>query len=372
MTATGRAAGARAARATARRAGLAALRHAVRGASASSRTSVRALGVLMETEVWPNLLAAARGHGVPVVLANARLSERSARGYARVAGADARRVRAPRRRRRADRATTPRGCARSARATSRVTGNLKFDIGGRRPTSRHAASALRAPLGDAPGAASRRRRATARRRCCSTRSRAKPLPPRHADWSSCRAIRSASTRSPSCCARAACRFARRSDDAPVPGRRRVLLGDSMGEMLAYYAAADVAFVGGSLLPLGGQNLIEPIALGRADDRRAAHVQLRRGRATQAIDGRRRAARRRRRRARSTRPARCCATRGARCAHARALDAHRRCSGATRGVAPRLARRGRAAAHCAAYAVSAAQPPVDRPRGPPRSARRRRP
>ena len=40
-----------------------------------------------------------------------------------------------------------------------------------------------------------------------------------------------------------------------------MLGDSLGEMAGYYAAADVAFVGGSLLPLGGQNLIEPIAVG---------------------------------------------------------------------------------------------------------------
>ena len=40
-----------------------------------------------------------------------------------------------------------------------------------------------------------------------------------------------------------------------------MLGDSLGEMLAYCAAADVAFVGGSLLPLGGQNLLEPIAVG---------------------------------------------------------------------------------------------------------------
>ena len=43
---------------------------------------------------------------------------------------------------------------------------------------------------------------------------------------------------------------------------QVLLGDSMGEMFAYYAACDCAFVGGSLLPLGGQNLIEPAALGK--------------------------------------------------------------------------------------------------------------
>jgi len=56
-------------------------------------------------------------------------------------------------------------------------------------------------------------------------------------------------------------FVRRSENAFVPADVGVVLGDSMGEMSAYYAATDVAFVGGSLLPLGGQNLIEPIALG---------------------------------------------------------------------------------------------------------------
>ena len=47
----------------------------------------------------------------------------------------------------------------------------------------------------------------------------------------------------------------------MPPDTAFVLGDSLGELLAYYAAADVAFVGGSLLPLGGQNLIEPIAAG---------------------------------------------------------------------------------------------------------------
>src|SRR6202171_3403691 len=56
-------------------------------------------------------------------------------------------------------------------------------------------------------------------------------------------------------------FVRRSENRSVPADVGVVLGDSMGEMSAYYAATDVAFVGGSLLPLGGQNLIEPIALG---------------------------------------------------------------------------------------------------------------
>jgi 3-deoxy-D-manno-octulosonic-acid transferase len=55
---------------------------------------------------------------------------------------------------------------------------------------------------------------------------------------------------------------RRSLGQPVPAAARYVVGDSMGEMLAYYAAADVVFVGGSLKPYGGQNLIEPCAVGK--------------------------------------------------------------------------------------------------------------
>jgi 3-deoxy-D-manno-octulosonic-acid transferase len=59
-------------------------------------------------------------------------------------------------------------------------------------------------------------------------------------------------------------FARRSTlgETKLPATLQVLLGDSMGEMFSYYAACDVAFIGGSLLPLGGQNLIEACALGK--------------------------------------------------------------------------------------------------------------
>jgi 3-deoxy-D-manno-octulosonic-acid transferase len=57
------------------------------------------------------------------------------------------------------------------------------------------------------------------------------------------------------------RHVRRSANVAVDAETRVVLGDSIGEMFAYYIASDVAFVGGSLLPLGGQNLIEPIAAG---------------------------------------------------------------------------------------------------------------
>ncbi len=56
-------------------------------------------------------------------------------------------------------------------------------------------------------------------------------------------------------------FQRRSDNAIIAPTTQVVLGDSMGEMFAYFAASDVAFIGGSLLPLGGQNLIEACAVG---------------------------------------------------------------------------------------------------------------
>lgn len=55
---------------------------------------------------------------------------------------------------------------------------------------------------------------------------------------------------------------RRSENSPIHSSTQVVLGDSMGEMFAYYAACDVAFIGGSLLSFGGQNLIEACAVGK--------------------------------------------------------------------------------------------------------------
>jgi 3-deoxy-D-manno-octulosonic-acid transferase len=62
-------------------------------------------------------------------------------------------------------------------------------------------------------------------------------------------------------AQAGVRFARRSESAAAASDCEVLLLDSLGELLEFYAAADVAFVGGSLVPVGGHNLLEPAALG---------------------------------------------------------------------------------------------------------------
>ena len=56
-------------------------------------------------------------------------------------------------------------------------------------------------------------------------------------------------------------FVARSEGGPVAASAAVLLGDTLGELLALYAAGDAAFVGGSLVPVGGHNLLEPAALG---------------------------------------------------------------------------------------------------------------
>lgn len=224
--------------------------------------------ILMETEVWPNLIAAC-GERIPVALVNARLSERSlrrgqrfgklmtdaGRGIALVAAqteADAARLR-----------------SFGARAVE-VTGSIKFDV-----VVPEAALETGAWL---------RARIGARQvlLCASTRDGEEAL---ILDaWQRAMAANMWANGAPPLLAivpRHPQRFdeveamvkarglslQRRSsmggDMADAEGLKAdILLGDSMGEMFAYYAACDVAFVGGSLLPLGGQNLIEPCALGK--------------------------------------------------------------------------------------------------------------
>lgn len=217
------------------------------------------LGLVMETEVWPNLLAASKRTGTPVFLVNARLSERSAARYARARGfardvmgrfagiaaqtdADARRLE-----------------ALGAKSVA-VTGNLKFDV----PLPeglRARADQLRAWAG--PGRfvwvmGSTREGEEALLVEALTKAVLPPevlvvIVPRHPQrFDEVAAL----------IERVAGPAPRRSDGGIVPATARFALGDSMGEMMAYYSAAGVAFVGGSLLPFGGQNLIEACATGR--------------------------------------------------------------------------------------------------------------
>jgi 3-deoxy-D-manno-octulosonic-acid transferase len=214
------------------------------------------LGVLMETELWPNLVRASRQAGVPLLLANARLSEKSARGYARI-GALARSALGDLA---AVGAQTEADAARLAALGARsveVTGNLKFDIAPDPAMVEHARE-LRALSGDRPVflAASTREGEEALLADALDRT---TLPhaltvivPRHpARFDEVAAMLRDRRRV----------FVRRSERRAVPPDCDVLLGDTMGEMTAYYAAADVAFIGGSLLPYGAQNLIEACAVG---------------------------------------------------------------------------------------------------------------
>ncbi len=209
------------------------------------------LGILMETEVWPNLLAACAADGVPVLLANARMSEKSCEGYARWRG-----VMQP------AFASLAAVCAQSAADAKRlqflgagnveVTGNLKFD-------------ATLDPVQLAAGRAWRQKLGRPVILLASTRDGEEKLlleafPPGENEDG--KPLILVVPRHPQRFDEVAALAQARRTHVDVPGADvRVYLGDTMGEMAFYYAACDVAVIGGSFQPLGGQNLIEALAAG---------------------------------------------------------------------------------------------------------------
>ena len=216
-------------------------------------------GLLVETELWPNLTAAVARTDVPLLLINARLSERSAQGYRRVALLSRPLLRAI-----AGIAAQSEADAGRLRDLGAqhvvVTGNLKFDVAVT-PAQRHQGAALRALFGaDRPVLMLASTRDGEEALLLDALARTDALPaaalivivPRHPQRFDAVAALLDERR---------VSYARRSANAPVGASTRVVLGDSLGEMFAYYGACDVAFVAGSLLPLGGQNLIESIAVG---------------------------------------------------------------------------------------------------------------
>lgn len=215
--------------------------------------------ILMETEVWPNLVDSCASAGVPVALVNARLSERSLRRGQKMGAlmrdaaqaitlvaaqteADAGRIRSL-------------GAPQVA-----VTGSIKFDVVPPQAALEKGAW-LRAQFGQRPVflCASTREGEEALILDAWQRAADKPanallaIVPRHPqrfdEVEKLAAARGLTVQ-------------RRSRLEAGIGNADVLLGDSMGEMFAYYAACDCAFIGGSLMPLGGQNLIEACALGK--------------------------------------------------------------------------------------------------------------
>lgn len=217
------------------------------------------VGVMMETELWPNLIRAAAQAGVPLVLANARLSARSARGYARLPAltrASLQRIDSIAAQAEADAARL----LELGAASVHVTGNLKFDI--EPPADQlERGAAWKAAWGARPVLLAASTREGEETRLLRAFAAAAPdaallvLVPRHPQRFDAVAGLIEAAGLP---------YQRRSAAAgtALNPDTRVLLGDSLGELFAYYAACDVAFVGGSLVPLGGQNLIEAASVGR--------------------------------------------------------------------------------------------------------------
>ena len=214
-------------------------------------------GILVETEVWPNLIAATKQRDIPVYLVNARMSERSARGYARFASLTAPMFEALAGVAAQTHADASRLAALGVRAIE-VTGSIKFDVDVPAALVERG-NAMREELGrNRPVwlAASTREGEEALVFDALLRAPATHavllLVPRHPqrfdEVASMLRARDIA-------------YVRRSEGAVASTATRVVLGDTMGEMLAYCSASDVAFVGGSLLPLGGQNLLEPLAAG---------------------------------------------------------------------------------------------------------------
>ncbi len=231
-----------------------------------------AVGVLMETEVWPTLLREAGRRGVPMVLANARLSSKSLRQAHRLAW-----LMRPAVRRFAGVLAQTEADAQRLReagvAEVVVAGNLKFDMAPD-PALLARGAAWRAALARPVLLAASTREGeeapllAAWRQALAARPAGAVVPlllvvPRHpqrfdevavlardAGWAVVR--RSALGTDTADDAEAA---------AALLGRAEVCVGDSLGELPLYYALADVALLGGSFAPLGGQNLIEAAACG---------------------------------------------------------------------------------------------------------------
>ncbi len=217
--------------------------------------------VLMETEVWPNLLATCKRHGIPSLLANARLSRRSAKGYARLGGF-ARQTFGNISRVAAQAAADAERFAQLGVDPARilVTGSIKFDA--RLPRSlNEQAEVIRRTWGHGRPVwvAASTHEGEDELALQAHRQIRRQLPnallvlvPRHPErFDSVAAL----------CQKSGFSVVRRSDHISCTAETGVFLGDSVGELPMFLAGADVAFMGGSLVKHGGHNMLEPAALG---------------------------------------------------------------------------------------------------------------
>lgn len=225
------------------------------------------LGVLMETELWFNLMAACKARNMPLLLLNARLSEKSAKGYARFDSL----MRQGLQQLSVIAAQTEQDAVRFKNFGVNhvvVMGNLKFEV---TPPNNALAQgqALRGMLGlNRPvflAASTRAHGGECEEKLILQAIKAAQIPnlltiivPRHPQRFDevAQMIEQAGL---AYCRRSALALGNVAGDMSA---QSVMLGDSMGEMFTYFAACDLAFIGGSLLPLGGQNLIEACAMAK--------------------------------------------------------------------------------------------------------------
>ena len=221
------------------------------------------LGVIMETELWPNHIHQCAKRGIPVALANARLSARSAKGYARFAGLTRPMLEEMSLIAVQTEAEAERFRLLGARSECvEVTGSIKFDLSIdpqlliKARELREQWQAQERPVWIAASTHEGEDEivlSAHRQLLASYPNALLILVPRHPErFNSVFEL----------CRREGFATVRRSSGEPVAAQTQVLLGDTMGELLFLYALADSAFVGGSLVPNGGHNLLEPAALAK--------------------------------------------------------------------------------------------------------------
>lgn len=217
------------------------------------------LAILIETELWPNLLHYTHKKNIPILLANARLSERSFRGYQKISNI-------------VEKMLKKISCVAAQSSMDGdyfirlglpkdrllVTGNIKFDL--ELPQSLiHEGKLLRKSWGEhliLIAASTHEGEETFvltvfRRLCIEFSGALLILVPRHPN----RFLKVARL-----CENAGFSIVKRSLQQWPTQKTDILLGDTIGELRLLYSASDVAFVGGSLVPIGGHNLIEPAAI----------------------------------------------------------------------------------------------------------------
>lgn len=221
------------------------------------------IAVIMETELWPNVLHGCYQNNVPIMLANARLSQRSKEGYARIAGVARNMLRCM--------TAVASQCQADGdrfvdlglpRERLQVLGNIKFDVALPEGLDEQVASLRQSWGGDQrmvltvasthDGEELHIISLLKALREAGYSQVLVVLVPRHPDRFD---------RVYQLCADAGFKVSRRSQGEPITADTDILLGDTMGEMKLFCAASDMAFFGGSIKPIGGHNLIEAAIFG---------------------------------------------------------------------------------------------------------------